>query len=355
MRTDDRRDDVYVVTAFHVVADADRVTAMFPSKAGAPWELALQVVREDPANDVALLRGAAAGHALPRLALGTAKLEPGETLAVYGYPDAGGALAPSVDRPVVARVHGPLGAPDVVETNAENQRDGSGSPALDSSGRVIGMLSRSSPAGGAGVVVPAIHVRDLFERYVAPDPVSVAVPRRIRKFVLADESGLSNALSSHLVMEVLPVLNASLADEHLKRTALRQALVDAGLPSAPLTADDQDRLLRPILSDDENAALLAERIYDKTGSLRAAVATYFRALAQRWLGVGDTVAVAGVRLILDDHALGALAVTARDVVVLRVVLTFVFERGSWKIDELLVGPAGSPALPDSATTDGKML
>jgi S1-C subfamily serine protease len=37
IRSEGRGDDVFVVTAFHVVADADHVTAIFPSKVGAPW------------------------------------------------------------------------------------------------------------------------------------------------------------------------------------------------------------------------------------------------------------------------------------------------------------------------------
>src|ERR1700722_18241184 len=45
----DRADGIYVVTAFHVVADAGRLNAVCPSQVGAPWELALEVVREDPA------------------------------------------------------------------------------------------------------------------------------------------------------------------------------------------------------------------------------------------------------------------------------------------------------------------
>ena len=93
--------------------------------------------------------------------------------------------------------------------------------------------------------------------------------------------------------------------------------------------------------------MLAERAHEEGGSLRAAVATYFRALAQRWTGVGDTVDVAAVRLVDDQHAIVALAVTAREVVALRVVLGLVVERGTWKVDELLVGPAEAPIRPEA--------
>src|ERR1700722_17332489 len=101
-------------------------------------------------------------------------------------------------------------------------------------------------------------------------------------------------------------------------------------------SDGQDLVLRQLLTDDERAAVLAEGVFNKRGSQRAAAATYFRALAQRWLGAGDAVEVAGVEVIPEFHALGALAVTAQDRVALRVILGFVFERGSWKIDDLLV-------------------
>jgi hypothetical protein len=188
----------------------------------------------------------------------------------------------------------------------------------------------------------------LYQHYATPESAPVVVRRRIREFVAADKDGLSNALSSRLVMEVLPLLNASLATARAKNTALRRAFVAREVPSGrALTKDDHDRLLRQILSDDENAAMLAERAHEEGGSLRAAVATYFRALAQRWTGVGDTVDVAAVRLVDDQHAIVALAVTAREVVALRVVLGLVVERGTWKVDELLVGPAEAPIRPEA--------
>jgi S1-C subfamily serine protease len=352
LRTDAPLNDIYIVTAFHVVADADRVSAVFAGKAGIPWRLELEVVREDPANDVALLRGVVAGHPLPGLPLSRTKPELGEAFDVYAYPNAAGApLTLSTERGLVTSLHRATDGSDFLETNAHIDRQRRGSPAVDVAGDVLGIVSRAGVTQtGPGILVAANHVQELYAHYVSPDSAEVVIRRRIGEFISADPNVLSNALSSRLVVEVLPMLTRSLGKVRAKAAALRVALRNRGLGVEPLGKERQDEMFHRILTDDENAAIRADNAYNLTESLRAAVATYFRAIAQQWLGAGDNVTLESVQLAPQEHAIGRLVVTTTRDGVVRVLVGLVFERGTWKVDDLLL-TVKTITVPDSLPLD----
>jgi S1-C subfamily serine protease len=152
--------DGYLLTNSHVVHGAPTVTARLPGGD----ELAAQVVGDDPATDLALVRVAASS--LPFLAVdGATRARPGQLAIAIGSPLG---FESTVTTGVISALGRSLRAGDgrlidnVIQHTAPLNPGNSGGPLVDSAGRVLGvntaMMSRTQAIGFAVPVATAAWV-----------------------------------------------------------------------------------------------------------------------------------------------------------------------------------------------------
>ena len=154
----------FVVTAFHVVDGAERITGRFED--GRNREL--RIVGSDADRDVALLRFASfQGEILRPVPLGeSASLELGRTVLALGNALGMGVSATSG---VVSALGRDLSATavsyrfgDLIQTNAGIHPGNSGGPLLDSSGKLVGINNawqRSATHVGFAIPIDAVKPR----------------------------------------------------------------------------------------------------------------------------------------------------------------------------------------------------
>jgi S1-C subfamily serine protease len=142
--------DGYLLTSAHVVAGAERGTAIF-----ADWrETAFELVGRDPLSDLAVLRARASG--LPQVELGNAEaLRVGQLVVAVGNPHG---FAGSVTAGVVSALGRSLPSggrvvENVIQTDAALNPGNSGGALVDSRARLVGV--NTALAGiGLGLAVP---------------------------------------------------------------------------------------------------------------------------------------------------------------------------------------------------------
>ena len=142
--------DGYLLTSAHVVAGAERGTAIFADWRETPFEL----VGRDPLSDLAVLRARASG--LPQVDLGNAEaLRVGQLVVAVGNPHG---FAGSVTAGVVSALGRSLPSggrvvENVIQTDAALNPGNSGGALVDSRSRLVGI--NTALAGiGLGLAVP---------------------------------------------------------------------------------------------------------------------------------------------------------------------------------------------------------
>src|SRR6516225_8438976 len=142
--------DGYLLTSAHVVAGAERGTAILADWREAPFEL----VGRDPLSDLAVLRARASG--LPQVELGNAEaLRVGQLVVAVGNPHG---FAGSVTAGVVSALGRSLPSggrvvENVIQTDAALNPGNSGGALVDSHARLVGV--NTALAGiGLGLAVP---------------------------------------------------------------------------------------------------------------------------------------------------------------------------------------------------------
>ena len=216
--------DGYVITNAHVVQG--RAAALSVRLAGGE-ELSAEVVGEDEASDLAVLRVAA--HGLPNLTLDESRrLRVGQLVLAIGNPLR---FERSVSLGVVSAIDRSLPGPGrrpfegLVQTDAAINPGNSGGPLLDARGAVVGINTAVIPrANGLGFAIPAhtaawvtaVLIRDgRIERPllgISAQGVDLA-PR------LAAEIGQARALRVHAVAHASPASAAKLKPADLLLTA----------------------------------------------------------------------------------------------------------------------------------------
>ncbi len=147
--------DGYVITNAHVVEGRERNVSV---RLAGGEELPAQVVGEDRASDLAVLRVAA--HGLPTLALDESRrLRVGQLVLAIGNPLR---FERSVSLGVVSAIERSLPGPGrrpfegLVQTDAAINPGNSGGPLLDAHGAVVGINTAVIPrAHGLGFAIPA--------------------------------------------------------------------------------------------------------------------------------------------------------------------------------------------------------
>jgi S1-C subfamily serine protease len=157
-----------ILTAAHVVEGASRITVTLADGRTFPG----RVVASDLARDVAVISIDAAG--LPTIPLATATAQVGQTVMAIGDPL--GDYPGSVTIGIVSGLDRSLTVADdltgrprqltgMLQTDAAINPGNSGGPLVDTSGRVVGIISASSSdAQGMGFAVPISAVAPLLAR-----------------------------------------------------------------------------------------------------------------------------------------------------------------------------------------------
>jgi S1-C subfamily serine protease len=205
--------DGYIATARHVVQDSSRVKVLMSD--GTHCSVT-GVVAEDPVHDVVIVR--IAGDGYPFLKLGSFDtLQTDETVRVICDPYAfhGKVIPGTVDR-----------VEDIADDyqwwdmNAPSKEGESGSPVLDASGEVVGLIRGEMNNHTQGWIVTVDAIKQLMLSATAADPKPVSQMEN-RKFVeLYGDPNFE------------PALQAAYDSENLE-AARRMALVTAHFPRSP--------------------------------------------------------------------------------------------------------------------------
>lgn len=166
--------DGYIVTNYHVVKDATKITVDLndPNKK----DLEAQLVGGDPQTDIAILK--IQGENLPYLTLGDSnQIEICEWVIAVGSPFG---LEASVTVGVVSQKSRNnlkiADLEDFIQTDAAINPGNSGGPLLDLDGNVIGMntaiVSRSGGYMGIGFAIPSVIIKSVSDQIIHQGEVS---------------------------------------------------------------------------------------------------------------------------------------------------------------------------------------
>ena len=173
--------DGYILTANHVVADADEIKVAVP---GNKKEFTAKIIGKDRATDIAVLKIQAAG--LPAVTLADSdQLEVGDIVLALGNPfgisQKDQLPSPSVSMGIVSALgrRGLAGFnqyQDFIQTDAAINPGNSGGALVDVEGRLVGIntaiISPSGGNNGIGFAVPVNMARNVLERLVSGGKVS---------------------------------------------------------------------------------------------------------------------------------------------------------------------------------------
>ncbi|HMR75456.1 MAG TPA: trypsin-like peptidase domain-containing protein, partial [Polyangiaceae bacterium] len=164
-------DQGHIVTNFHVIQKARKVTVTLQDQKPLPAKL----VGAEPRRDIAVLKVFAPKDKLSPVALPPAghPLQVGQKVLAIGNPFAlDHTLTTGVVSALGREVDGIGGVTirDMIQTDAAINPGNSGGPLLDSSGRLIGMntmiLSKSGSSAGIGFAVPVDTIRRIVPQLI---------------------------------------------------------------------------------------------------------------------------------------------------------------------------------------------
>jgi S1-C subfamily serine protease len=157
----------HIVTNYHVVEGADRVTVSFSNRDTVKAE----IVGTDPSTDLAVLSVETSASALTPLPLGDSdKVVVGDAVVAIGNPFG---LDRTATSGIVSALQRLITAPNrftidhVIQTDAPINHGNSGGPLIDAHGKVIGVNTQIETGGvasgnvGIGFAVPSNTVKDV--------------------------------------------------------------------------------------------------------------------------------------------------------------------------------------------------
>ena len=165
--------DGYILTANHVVADADEVKV---SIADSKKEYTAKIIGKDRATDVAVLKISA--NNLPAVTLADSdQLEIGDVVLALGNPFG---IGQTVTMGIVSATGrsglGFNGYEDFIQTDAAINPGNSGGALVDAEGRLVGIntaiISRSGGNQGIGLAVPVNLARSVLDKLVSGGKVT---------------------------------------------------------------------------------------------------------------------------------------------------------------------------------------
>jgi S1-C subfamily serine protease len=202
----------HIVTNYHVVRDAGRVTVSFSNRDS----VRAKVVGTDPSTDIAVLQVETAASALTPLSLGDSDhVLVGDPVVAIGNPFG---LDRTATSGIVSALQRFITAPNeftidhVIQTDAPINHGNSGGPLIDAHGKVIGVNTQietgDSASGnvGIGFAVPSNTVKDVVAQILSTGHVNHAflgivgqalTPSLAEKYNLATGAGVLVESVSH--------------------------------------------------------------------------------------------------------------------------------------------------------------
>jgi S1-C subfamily serine protease len=160
----------YIVTNFHVIADAQGARVTLADRSTWP----AQLVGVEPDKDVAVLKIDAPKHLLPPIPIGTSNdLQVGQKVFAIGNPfgfdqTLTTGVISGLGREIESMTRRPIQG--VIQTDAAINPGNSGGPLLDSAGRLIGVNTAIySPSGvyaGIGFAIPVDTVNEVVPQLI---------------------------------------------------------------------------------------------------------------------------------------------------------------------------------------------
>ncbi|MBC7660042.1 MAG: trypsin-like peptidase domain-containing protein [Chitinophagaceae bacterium] len=164
-------DNGYIVTNFHVIQNADRITVSFKNGKTLP----AKIVGAEPRKDIAVIRvkldGAHSFHEMPLA--DSSKLQVGQKAVAIGSPFG---LDQTLTKGVISALGrsipgiGGVQIRDMIQTDASINPGNSGGPLLDSRGYLLGMntmiFSESGTSAGIGFAVPSSTINRIVTQII---------------------------------------------------------------------------------------------------------------------------------------------------------------------------------------------
>jgi S1-C subfamily serine protease len=179
-------DGVHIVTNYHVIAEADKIAAIF-SVNGKDAEVGgVEVAKVDTKNDLALLKAPNMSGKTDSLKLNRGGVTLGQRIAAMGYPWVAGTkeFTLTFEPGDVSAVKQVIQDREFVQTNANINPGNSGGPVVDACATVVGVVvATSTSTQRVGLVVPVQRLAELYDAYRAPaKPAKEAITERVHEF-----------------------------------------------------------------------------------------------------------------------------------------------------------------------------
>jgi serine protease Do len=334
--------DGYILTANHVVENADKVKV---SLASGEKEFDAKVIGTDPATDTAVLK--VDGKNLPAITLANSdKLEVGDVVLAVGNPYG---VGQTVTMGIVSALgRGGFGInnyEDFIQTDASINVGNSGGPLVDAEGRLVGIntwiISGSGGSQGLGFAVPSNMARFAMERLISDGKIARGylglylqpdmTPELARQFNLPDVNGA-------LVTTVEPDSPAGKAGfkegdfvtefngQKIKDMRQLRLMVSQTAPGKKVTVrflrDGKEKTTAVTLGELSKEALAgtgpkqpSERGQSKADALDGVEVTDLSSQARREVGVPENIRGALVTKVNEDSNAAEAGLQAGDVIV----------------------------------------
>jgi len=196
-------EDGWIVTNFHVVQRATRITVLLADGS----TLEAKLVSGDEKNDLALLK-IEANRKLPFIEIASDReLLLGETVIAVGNPFG---LEHTVTKGIISAKHrsytaGDVTFNDILQTDAAINPGNSGGPLINTRGQLVGInMAILSQAQGIGFAIPAKRVADLLASWLTPEKrarlwLGLRFARQQDQLIIADVQAGSPAARAGLV------------------------------------------------------------------------------------------------------------------------------------------------------------
>ncbi len=238
--------DILVVTNYHVVVEAEDLVLVFARPNGDHIPISgVSVVKASPQNDLVLLKA-------PRIAaIGTGlqfseRVGAGQSVVSLAYPQIeGGNAEPVLASGLITQPDQVMSGRHFLQTNMEVLAGNSGGPAVDSCGKVLGVVAaHHTKVQHVGFLVPIAQVRELQSSYLAAHaPTKTEIESQLRAFVQSlqrdDGRGAAAYFSrDFLRRNILPVVKDGYSGASAKQERWRKIqeyLLQRGIRPEQLT------------------------------------------------------------------------------------------------------------------------
>lgn len=284
--------DLLIVTNHHVIAGGRRFEIDVEAASGARLTIAnVEVLRIDPASDLAILRAPRPGDKLSGLTLTQEAPQIGQAIVVIGYPYVGGsAPAMTVEKGEVTTLDRIVGEQRFVQVNANINAGNSGGPVIDACGNVVGVVvAKSTTTDRTSFVIPAEKALALLRSAVEPETNSEAAALvQLTSFFSALERRQPTAgyiSREFLEVRVQPLLAADFQNVSAKLTDLRKMLAHRGIKLEALAPEKMLDVVTNYLEPHETLifALSLKMKAQQIGPQEAS-ALYFEAFSGAFFG-----------------------------------------------------------------------